>query len=124
MTKFRAWSKAEKIMSDVKKIDFCNCEIDARSFEETEIEEVILMQSTGLKDKNGKEIFEGDVVQYQNTKVPSADSKGVIRYFDNWAMFGIDIEHNEPRALFFNGLADHISLEVIGNIYENPELLE
>jgi len=82
------------------------------------------MQSTGLKDKNGKEIFEGDVVQYQNTKVPSADSKGVIRYFDNWAMFGIDIEHNEPRALFFNGLADHISLEVIGNIYENPELLE
>nr|DAK67781.1 MAG TPA: YopX protein [Caudoviricetes sp.] len=124
MPKFRAWSKAEKIMSDVKKLDLCNGEIDARSFEETEIEEVELMQSTGLKDKNGKEIFEGDVVQYQNTKVPSADSKGVIRYFDNWAMFGIDIEHNEPRALFFNGLADHISLEVIGNIYENPELLE
>lgn len=83
-----------------------------------------LMQSTGLKDKNGKEIFEGDVVQYQNTKVPSADSKGVIRYFDNWAMFGIDIEYNEPRALFFNGLADHISLEVVGNIYENQELIE
>lgn len=83
-----------------------------------------LMQSTGLKDKNGKEIFEGDIVQYQNSKVPSADSKGVIRYFDNWAMFGIDIEHNEPRALFFNGLADHISLEVVGNIYKNPELIE
>lgn len=87
-------------------------------------DKIILMQSTGLKDKNGKKIFEGDIVQYQNTKVPSADSKGVIRYFDNWAMFGIDIEHNEPRALFFNGLADHISLEVIGNIYENPELIE
>ena len=83
-----------------------------------------LMQSTGLKDKNGKEIFEGDVVQYQNTKVPTADSKGVVKYFDNWAMFGIDIEHNEPRALFFNGLADHISLDVVGNIYENPELLK
>jgi uncharacterized phage protein (TIGR01671 family) len=87
-------------------------------------DKIILMQSTGLKDKNGNEIFEGDVVQYQNTKVPSADSKGVIRYFDNWAMFGIDIEYNEPRALFFNGLADHISLEVVGNIYENPELIE
>jgi uncharacterized phage protein (TIGR01671 family) len=83
-----------------------------------------LMQSTGLKDKNGKEIFEGDIVQYQNSKVPSADSKGVIRYFDNWAVFGIDIEYNEPRALFFNGLADHISLEVVGNIYENQELIE
>lgn len=87
-------------------------------------DKVILMQSTGLKDKNGKEIFEGDVVQYQNTKVPSADSKGIIKYFDNWAMFGIDVEHNEPRALFFNGLADHISLEVVGNIYENPKLLQ
>lgn len=83
-----------------------------------------LMQSTGLKDKNGQEIFEGDVIQYQNTKVPSADSKGIVKYFDNWAMFGIDVEHNEPRALFFNGLADHISLEVVGNIYENKEFLE
>lgn len=87
-------------------------------------DDVKLMQSTGLFDKNGREIFEGDVVQYQNTKVPSADSKGIVKYFDNWAMFGIDVEYNEPRALFFNGLADHISLEVVGNIYENPELLE
>ena len=86
--------------------------------------DINLMQSTGLLDKNGKEIFEGDVVQYQNTKVPSADTKGVVKYFDNWAMFGIDVEYNEPRALFFNGLADHISLEVLGNIYESPELLE
>ena len=82
------------------------------------------MQSTGIKDINDQEIFEGDVVQYQNTKVPSAGTKGVVKYFDNWAMFGIDVEYNEPRALFFNGLADHISLEVIGNIYESPELLE
>ena len=87
-------------------------------------DKIILMRSTGLLDKNGKEIFEGDIVQYQNNKVPSADSKGIIKYFDNWAMFGIDVEHNEPRALFFNGLADHISLEVIGNIHENKEFLE
>ena len=87
-------------------------------------DKIILMQSTGLFDKNGKEIFEGDIIQYQNTKVPSADSKGIIKYFDNWAMFGIDVEHNEPRALFFNGLADHISLEVVGNVHENSELLQ
>nr|DAK37943.1 MAG TPA: YopX protein [Caudoviricetes sp.] len=124
---FRAWLKKEKEMIDVDEIHWDRGKFefigDGITFQRL-ANEVEIMQSTGLKDKNGKEIFEGDIVQYQNTKVPSADSKGVIRYFDNWAMFGIDIEHNEPRALFFNGLADHISLEVIGNIYENPELLE
>lgn len=119
--KFRAWDKETKTMNGMAEIyRNRNQEIELHPRDEN----IILMQSTGLKDKNGKEIFEGDVVQYQNTKVPSADSKGVIRYFDNWAMFGIDIEHNEPRALFFNGLADHISLDVVGNTYENPELLE
>lgn len=128
--KFRAWIKEEKEMWPVHAIVYDNKTVWVEEPDDEdpsgllEFDDVILMQSTGLKDKNGKEIFEGDVVQYQNTKVPSADSKGVIRYFDNWAMFGIDIEHNEPRALFFNGLADHISLDVVGNTYENPELLE
>lgn len=125
--KFRAWLKEEKEMIDVDEIHWSDGQLDFIGDGITfkcKSDDLVLMQSTGLKDKNGKEIFEGDVVQYQNTKVPSADSKGVIRYFDNWAMFGIDIEHNEPRALFFNGLADHISLEAVGNIYENPELLE
>ncbi len=128
--KFRAWIKSEKCFADYiesiryysSEIDLCwggICESDTFNLDDVE-----LILSTGLKDKNGKEIFEGDIVQYQNSKVPSADSKGVIRFFDNWAMFGIDIEYNEPRALFFNGLADHISLEVVGNIYENPELIE
>lgn len=125
--KFRAWLKEEKEMIDVDEIHWSDGQLDFIGDGITfkcKSDDLVLMQSTGLKDKNGKEIFEGDVVQYQNTKVPSADSKGVIRYFDNWAMFGIDIEHNEPRALFFNGLADHISLDVVGNTYENPELLE
>ena len=130
--KFRAWNKATKEMheaDDIVSLNFEKKQICVKTIffgqlSYYDFDDIILMQSTGLKDKNDKEIFEGDVVQYQNTKVPSADSKGVIRYFDNWAMFGIDIEHNEPRALFFNGLADHISLDVVGNTYENPELLE
>ena len=48
--KFRAWSKAEKIMSNVNKLDFYNGVIDVLSFEAIEIEKVVLMQSTGLKD--------------------------------------------------------------------------
>lgn len=129
--KFRAWHKTWEEMGKVKRIRFDDDgNVTTVLFKgktlgtNLKIDEIELMQSTGLKDKNGQEIFEGDVVQYQNIKVPSADSEGVIRYFDNWAMFGIDIEHKEPRALFFSGLADHISLEVVGNIYETPELLE
>ena len=125
--KFRAWLKNDREMIDADEIHWDDGHLDFIGDGITfmrEADKVILMQSTGLFDKNGKEIFEGDVVQYQNTKVPSADTKGVVKYFDNWAMFGIDVEYNEPRALFFNGLADHISLEVIGNIYENKEVLE
>nr|DAM86390.1 MAG TPA: YopX protein [Caudoviricetes sp.] len=130
--KFRAWHHELGRMMSIKNMWFQEGVVEEIELNDTVMndyitsypDEVTIMQSTGLKDKNGKEIFEGDIVQYQNTKVPSADSKGVIRYFDNWAMFGIDIEHNEPRALFFNGLADHISLDVVGNTYENPELLE
>lgn len=130
--KFRAWHHELGRMMSIKNMWFQEGVVEEIELNDTVMndyitsypDEVTIMQSTGLKDKNGKEIFEGDIVQYQNTKVPSADSKGVIRYFDNWAMFGIDIEHNEPRALFFNGLSDHISLDVVGNIYENPELLE
>lgn len=125
MTKFRAWSKAEKIMSDVKKIDFCNCEIDARSFEETEIEEVILMQSTGLKDKNGKEIFEGDIVTDGHTtgdikNHPTlgfymVDENGVERWFSDHATIE-DFEEDVETAARI--------LEIIGNIYENPKLIK
>jgi len=79
----------------------------------------VLMQYTGLKDKNGKEIYEGDILSFGNwsdTKKPclfkvywNAESAS----FDTW-----DLRHNK-----WGGQLDAFS-EVIGNIYENPELLE
>lgn len=82
-------------------------------------DEIELMQSTGLKDKNGKEIFEGDIVDYKGREA-------VVKWHGSYASF---------IYRFVDGLKERVSewdplflacyhFEVIGNIYENPELLE
>jgi uncharacterized phage protein (TIGR01671 family) len=120
--KFRAWSKVEKIMSDVKKIDFCNGEIDARSFEETEIEEVVLMQSTDIKDKSGKEIFEFDVVT--TTRFLGDDDfndkvyTGVVKRMQgSWV-----IDTGKKVMSLWSQLPGEEN-EVLGNMFENPNLV-
>lgn len=84
-----------------------------------------LMQSTGLTDKNGKEIFEGDVVTDGHTMGDiknhstlgfyMVDDNGRERFFSDGATIEDFEEDVETAARIF---------EVIGNIYENPELLE
>ena len=82
-------------------------------------DEIKLMQSTGLKDKNGKEIFEGDIVDYKGREA-------VVKWHGSYASFiyrfvdGLKERVSEWDPLF---LACY-NFEVIGNIYENPELLE
>lgn len=77
----------------------------------------IIMQYTGLKDKNGKDIYEGDVLRGWGTYDILVDIKGghaIIKWFDD-----------EPvEDYLINTYIDDDGLEVIGNIYENPELLE
>jgi len=74
-------------------------------------EQYILMQYTGLKDKNGKEIYEGDIVEHQ-IPVLGTDRKEVIWDKIGFTLKGYKSELNNPMATF----------KVIGNIYENPEL--
>ena len=125
--KFRAWVKLEKIMLPVGEIDFdyefayldegngYRCE---RDFDEIE-----LMQFTGIKDKNGKEIYEGDIVKFPEF---NGDIYVTPVVWDNsCACFGVSFTGKYPTSFdyleeFYTELKN---IEVVGNIWENPGLL-
>ena len=91
-----------------------------------DIEDVITLQCTGLKDKNGKLIYEGDILfeDWKNEVSPKG-KYWIVKWNKNQANFYIDII-NPSKNITFNQwhLARHdLDYEVIGNIYENPELL-
>lgn len=80
-------------------------------------------QYTGLTDKNGKKIFEGDIVKFHTeTYTSMRDTIGVVKYYN--ASYGIAYK-NKQHFLAFNNASTNVRwYEIIGNIYDNPELLE
>ncbi|WP_297456036.1 YopX family protein [Persephonella sp.] len=86
--------------------------------------EAHLMQYTGLKDKNGKEIYEGDIVRVNIDELPPYTTVGQIVY--SAPAFALKNKSGalESLELLIMNYAPEKVLEVIGNIYENPELLE
>lgn len=108
--KFRAWDG--KRMLDNPTFEFFNHGRDGRAvMMADENENVEIMQYTGLKDKNGKEIYEGDVVEGQKDFYP----RSVIGFED-----GSFVIKQTPLAKW---KVSHFELKVIGNIYESPELI-
>ena len=131
--KFRAWHIHKQIMCEVIRIDFkqgivtLDLEPDDDEYYWTETDwktsHVSLMQSTGLKDRNGVAIYEGDIVKvtdhYGDTNF-SDGGIGTICGLTDLYMWYID-------GQVYNGLYDIDQcyyIEVLGNVYENPELLE
>lgn len=124
--KFRAWDKKNKTMHEVELIDFID-NIGYLSIEDGRGDwysfevDTILMQSTGLKDKNGVEIFEGDIVKKTNGSI------GYVVYLQQEAGFVVVLKKSDYRLGHRNTgepYKEATNHEIIGNVYENPELLE
>lgn len=118
MIKFRAWDKEKKIMDIVDGITFDGDEIWEISFPGDcwrDASNYVLMQSTGLKDKNGVEIFEEDIINCPDLWLDGdrrKTHKQIVKYDSGMFSTGyISLRTNNSTS------------EIIGNMYENPELL-
>lgn len=127
--KFRAWLKDQNRIAEVYTLSFHGWPLEGyesvtvltKNNSDFElVNEFELMQYTGLKDKNGKEIYEGDIVDFISVNGVDKDAtKGVIRWDEEDTGFYVDNDNDKyPHVKFWFTE----SIEVIGNIYENPEL--
>lgn len=119
--KFRAWDKELQTMLDVSLIDFKKRVLVGEhwKFGETNFvsfDEIELMQSTGLFDRNGKEIFEGDILGTKDGLL-----NGIVEYRTDLGMWTNSLLRYNNFERLCSVASDR---EIIGNIYENPELLE
>lgn len=126
MIKFRAWEIAGKHMVLVGSIDFRYkfIEYTYSPYNDSKFLDfcdVVLMQSTGLLDKNGDEIFESDIVEWEH-KDTGQLVRGIVKYDTELGFWGMtDVRFNDLRAI---GYLANQRVTVLGDIYENPELLE
>ena len=128
--KFRAWDKEQKKITVI---------FDIFSGAIPNITKHDLMQYTGLKDKNGKEIYEGDIILIGDTETepitddgrgPTNDANHLSPVIFISGCFGVDILERgdcfNKKFYSFDTVRDEVGeteFEIIGNIYENPELL-
>ncbi len=127
--KFRAWDKRENTMRDVavlhftkggkvNSIEYWKTPSELKSYH---VRNLVLMQSTGLKDLNGVEIFEGDIVSVRNHPFQKTESSVGIEIDGDYK-----VSWNEYDLTWCAGnlLLARIKpyVTVIGNIHENPEL--
>ena len=122
--KFRAWLKEEKKIVNVETIDFTDKSIqylekseiiNAYLLRRVSFDDVELMQYTGIKDKNGKEVYEGDIVILNDAE---EENRCVVKYkYGSYILIDGDLRED------LSNVEDKF-LEVVGNVYEDKNLLE
>ena len=122
--KFRAWDSSKKEMftdtfaiTESGQVVVVEQESVASPPDYVFVEHLVIMQSTGLHDKNGKEIFEGDIVKMAKDVYSDPTYYEIVRH--RGGAYRFESNHHGCELWL-----RHTNCEVIGNIYENPELLE
>ncbi len=112
--KFRVWDN----------VDYMSSPFTLQNLQERKIQfasDCVVMQFTGLLDKNGKEIYEGDICTFYN-KYSKTDYTRVVRYCSMLACFGL-YPNMEEVWQYESDWLKISSLEIIGNVHQHPELL-
>lgn len=110
--KFRVWDQILK--QYLQRCEIYDCYVDFHNQSDCSMNDLVFQQFTGLKDRNGREIYEGDIVE-------SDDGMELISFKCGCFLIGDD------KSFFDEVMSNHrnqaFGLEIIGNIFENPELL-
>ena len=127
--KYKVWDKKRAEMINLIAINFhkyitmddlkCSCSDGpiTRNFQD-----VVLMQSTGTKDKNGVEIYEGDILKLHAIFLAPDDKIGYLEYSPKYG-YSIIFEGNRLYRQEYWASTNKLNYEVIGNVWENEDLL-